>query len=96
MAGNVKHRFVIGGISHESNTFSNSPTTLDDFKRQSYNVGQAILSNSIGRGVVGGFIDIASQRGVELLPTLQAGTTPKGPVTKQAFDSFQNRGCIDR
>jgi len=88
MAGNVKHRFVIGGISHESNTFSNSPTTLDDFKRQSYNVGQAILSNSIGRGVVGGFIDIASQRGVELLPTLQAGTTPKGPVTKQAFDSL--------
>jgi microcystin degradation protein MlrC len=88
LVDNVKYRFITGGISHESNTFSNSPTTLNDFKRQTFNVGQTILSNNIGRGVFGGFIDIASQRGVELLPTLQASTTPKGPVTKEAFNNL--------
>ncbi len=95
MVDNTKYRFITGEISHESNTFSNSPTTLNDFKRQTYNVGQAILSNNIGRGVIGGFIDIASQRSVELLPTLQASTTPKGPVTKETFDSLLNQ-LLDR
>lgn len=91
MADNVKYRLITGGISHESNTFSNSPTTLEDFKRQTYNIGQSILSENIGRGVYGGFIDIASQHGVELLPTLQASTTPKGPVTQEAFTRLLNQ-----
>jgi microcystin degradation protein MlrC len=91
MADNVKYRLITGGISHESNTFSNSPTTLDDFKRQTYNIGQSILRENIGRGVYGGFIDIATQHGVELLPTLQASTTPKGPVTKEAFTRLLNQ-----
>jgi len=80
------YKLITGGIAHESNTFSNSPTTLEDFKRQTYNVGKAILEGNVGRGVIGGFLEVAARRGVELLPTLQASTTPKGPVTRKAFD----------
>ena len=79
-------RLITGGIAHESNTFSNSPTTLADFQRQTYHAGRAVLDETAGRGIIGGFMEIAAQHGVELLPTLHASTTPKGPVTREAFD----------
>jgi microcystin degradation protein MlrC len=84
------YRLITGGISHESNSFSNSPTTLDDFKRQTYNLGSEIIERNVGKGVFGGFIEVAASRGVELLPTIQASTTPKGPVTKEAFDHMMS------
>lgn len=80
------YKLITGGIAHESNTLSNSPTTLEDFKRQTYNLGKAVLEGNLGRGVIGGFMEVAARKGVELLPTLQASTTPKGPVTRKAFD----------
>jgi microcystin degradation protein MlrC len=80
------YQLITGGIAHESNTFSNSPTTLADFQRQTYAVGNTILDESAGRGVIGGFMEVAARNGVELLPTLHASTTPKGPVTREAFD----------
>ncbi len=80
------YQLITGGIAHESNTFSNSPTTLADFQRQTYRVGRGILDGSAGRGVIGGFMEVAAQTDVKLLPTLHASTTPKGPVTRKAFD----------
>ncbi len=80
------YKLITGGIAHESNTLSNSPTTLEDFKRQTYNLGNAVLEGNLGRGVIGGFMEVAARKGVELLPTLKASTTPKGPVTRKAFD----------
>jgi microcystin degradation protein MlrC len=84
------YRLITGGISHESNTFSNSPTTLEDFQRQTYNLGDEILERNVGLGIIGGFMEVAAERGVELLPTIQASTTPKGPVTREAFDHMMN------
>jgi len=80
------YRLITGGIAHESNTFSNSPTTFEDFQRQTYNRGSEVLERNRGRGVIGGFMEVAARNNVELLPTLQASTTPKGPVTRKAFD----------
>jgi len=84
------YRLITGGISHESNTFSNSPTTLEDFQRQTYNLGNEILERSMGLGIIGGFMEVGMTRGVEFLPTIQASTTPKGPVTRDAFDHMMN------
>ena len=84
------YRLITGGISHESNTFSNSPTTLEDFERQTYHLGNEILERSTGHGIIGGFMEVGAPRAVELLPTIHAGTTPKGPVTKEAFDHMMN------
>ncbi len=80
------YQLITGGIAHESNTFSNSPTTLEDFQRQTYNRGREVLDWNRGRGVIGGFMEVAARNNVELLPTLEARTTPKGPVTRKAFD----------
>ena len=84
------YKLITGEISHESNTFSNSPTTLEDFKRQTYNLGDEIFERNAGIGVIGGFMEVATARGVKLLPTIQASTTPKGPVTREAFDRMMS------
>jgi microcystin degradation protein MlrC len=85
------YKLITGGISHESNTFSNSPTTLEDFKRQTYSLGMEVLRKGAEQqGVIGGFIQVAVQSGVELLPTIYASTTPKGPLTREAFDHLMD------
>ena len=85
------YKLITGGISHESNTFSNSPTTLEDFKRQTYSLGMEVLRKGAEQqGVIGGFIQVAVQSGVELLPTIHASTTPKGPLTREAFDHLMD------
>jgi len=86
-------RLVMGGIMHESNTFSNAPTCLEDFQSQCLLFGPEVLQTLAGTGsVVGGFIDAAKERDVELIPTIRASATPMGMVTRETFDYLE--GCL--
>lgn len=67
-------RIAVGGISHETNTFSTLRTDPDDF--------------FIRRGeeiVQGGFWDRYRVEGVEFAPTLSAGASPHGLVRRDAY-----------
>lgn len=76
-------RIAIGGIMHESNTFSSKPTDRAAFGVQR---GEEMLR--VWRGAhheVAGFISGAEQFGFDLYPMLFAGATPGGTVTDAAF-----------
>ena len=77
---------AIGGIMHESNTFSNTPT---DFEAFSHSIGEDLFP--VWKGThheMGGFIQGVVQQGFTAYPTLMATATPAGPVTDAAFDKL--------
>ena len=77
---------AIGGIMHESNTFSNVPT---DFEAFSQTIGNDLLS--VWKGThheMGGFIQGAVEQDFKVYPALMATATPAGPVTDVAFDKL--------
>src|SRR5947199_10370460 len=78
-------RIAIGGILHETSTFSNVPTTLADFMRTA-SEGQEILHNfSNTKSAMGGYIDAARDFQFEIVPTFHASTAPAGLVTGEAL-----------
>lgn len=82
-------RFGIGGIRHETNSFSNVATTVDLFKQLSYLFGdEAIAKNAGVRSPAGGFIDEATVHGVKLAPSFFANATPSGHITPDTLDTL--------
>jgi microcystin degradation protein MlrC len=80
---------AIGGILHESNSFSNLATDRAAFERGALKLGEDILSRwGKSHHEVGGFIAGARQFGFEIYPALVAEATPAGPVTEAALDSL--------
>ncbi|MEA2513377.1 MAG: hypothetical protein QOJ59_2864 [Thermomicrobiales bacterium] len=89
-------RLAIGGLAHETNSFSPVATTLDAFRRRSYLTGESIVRQSrVGRSVLGGVVDAAEAAGATLLPTLFASAPPSGIVCRDAFDALRC-GLLDR
>lgn len=87
----MKPRIAVGGILHESNTFSRDPTDLDDFRGRSLRRGNGIRDEyAASQHEVGGFIEGAQTHGLELVYTLVANATPAGPVTDRAFDALMH------
>ena len=78
---------AIGGILHESNTFSNVPTD-----RAAFESGYLIFDNDIldvwgeTHHEIGGFIEGASTYDWDLHPILMAAATPAGRVTDAFFN----------
>ena len=80
---------AIGGIMHESNTFSSVPTDMAAFEAGRLIVGDDILDVwAEAHHEVSGFIQGASVYGYELYPTLMASATPSGPVTDAALNKL--------
>lgn len=82
-------KWIVGSFSHETNTFSTVPTDLDAFRAQTYHVGAEIADRSAGtKTPIGGFIDVAQERGDELVFTVAAHATPSGLVTREAYETI--------
>ena len=80
-------RVAIGGISHESSTFTNVVTTLDSFRERSYLHGAAIVERFTGVNTpIGGFIEGAEAHGFEAVPTMLAEAFPSAPTPRPIFD----------
>ena len=77
---------AIGGIMHESNTFSNTPTDIEAF---SQTIGDDLFSVwKDTHHEMGGFIQGTIQHNHTTYPTIMATATPAGPVTDDAFDKL--------
>lgn len=79
-------RIAVGGMMHESNTFSSDPTELEEFSRwRGEEVREEFVASS---HEVGGYYAGAQEYGLELVPTLVANATPGGAVTDRALDGI--------
>ena len=82
-------RVAIGGVSHETNTFSSTATGLAEFPRRTLLGGETLLRASRGVGnALGGMADAATALGWELVPLLFASATPGGRVKRGAFETL--------
>jgi microcystin degradation protein MlrC len=79
-------------ISHETNTFSPVPTTLDSFAEQRYGVveGDDIVPRFEGTKTgMGAFVEVGEREGWELIGTVVAGATPSGNVAAEAHNELK-------
>jgi microcystin degradation protein MlrC len=79
-------RIAVGGIIHESNTFSRVPTELNAFRVTTGDDIARVWGPS--HHEMGGFLAGVARQGDTLLPTLMASATPSGPVTAAARDAL--------
>ena len=80
-------RIAIGQLSHETNTMFGPPTPVEEFQRQEWLHGQEILEQNRGvRTYLGGMIDAAEEREVELVPGFATTAHPSGTIERAAFD----------
>jgi microcystin degradation protein MlrC len=87
-----KMRIVIGTFSHETNVFSKIRTDLEQFRSATLIEGRQILHRFKGTQTpIGGFIEAASQKGFELIPTICAEATPSGKITDEAYEFILDR-----
>lgn len=85
-------RIAIGGLMHESNTFSKVRTGLAEFREGSLAEGPALVP--VWRDAhheVGGFLEGADRFGFEAVPTTMAWATPGGPVDDDVIDEVVSR-----
>jgi len=82
-----KKKILVGGIYHESHSFSNVPTDLESFKKVLFLPGRDSIEQLRGSmSEMNGFILGSEKFDLELIPTLWAWTVSSGPVMKNALD----------
>ena len=82
-------RIVTGTFSHETNTFSNIPTSMEEFAKQHILHGADIPRRFRGTNAIeAAFLDAAEQYGFELIWTVYGSAIPGGKVTQEAYEYF--------
>lgn len=83
---------AIGRISHETNSFSPVPTTLDSFREgEGILESEALIGHHTGAKTgLGGFLDAAAEERWQVAGTLGAGATPSGNVSASAHAALRN------
>ena len=80
-------RFAVGGVSHETSSFTPVPTRIAEFERRHLVRGAELIEIFAGSNTpIGGFIAEAERGGDELVPTLFAEAHPGGPVSRAEFE----------
>lgn len=86
-------RVAIGRISHETNTFSPIPTTLESFVEGRSGVvdGSTVLSHFHGTKTgLGGFLEVGDAEHWEMIGTVAADATPSANVAASAHERLKN------
>jgi microcystin degradation protein MlrC len=100
-------KILVAGYQHETNTFAPTKADWAAFNRgddfPAFVRGQAMLDKLTGLNLpVGGFIDAATTRGWQLVPSSWCGASPSSYVTQDAFERMSasvmadvNKGGFD-
>ncbi|GAB3254163.1 M81 family metallopeptidase [Larkinella harenae] len=88
----IKKRIALLGIYHETNTFIETPTTLDDFRNGYWLPGEAIRREYQGaHHEISGIIDVIDRcADMELVPVWYAAATPGGVIQKATYEALLN------
>ncbi|MDQ2682007.1 MAG: M81 family metallopeptidase, partial [Chloroflexota bacterium] len=79
---------AIGGISHETNTFALTPTTLADFEAAGLYRGDEMDILAGTNSVIGGAMAAAQANGVRLARSISGHAIPGGTVSSEAFETI--------
>ena len=87
-------RIVALGLTHETNTFANTKTTLEDFIRlsggdASFSKEQALARLEGTHTILGGYLAEAVRRGVSLDPVFHASAMSGGIVEQSAYETMK-------
>jgi microcystin degradation protein MlrC len=86
-------RVAIAGLSLESVSFLPNLTEIEDFRR-SETIGPAMIERYCGTNTtIGGFINVLSNAGVEIVPILMASAGAAGSASDAAFVHYVDRMC---
>jgi microcystin degradation protein MlrC len=80
-------RIAVATISHETNTFTDRPTTLSDFQTAT---GEALLDSFSAARSLDGIVATLRAADAEIVPTVGAANIPSGTVTADAFEWMQS------
>ncbi len=78
-------RVLLAGLFHETHTFLEGRTSLDEFE---ISRGNELLRRRGDASPMGGFIEVADECGWETLPTIDYRATPGATVGDEVFESF--------
>lgn len=84
-------RIALFGIYHESNTFIDKPTTIDDFRNGHWVKGNELIReyrNSFHE--LGGMIEELEKHDIEIVPISFAEATPGGIITAVTYEILLN------
>ena len=83
-------KLVVGSFCQETNSFSVYKTNMRTFEEREYLVGEKVISeNFMKKTEIGGFIKVAKEKNIKLLPILSAHANPGGPVTMDAYQEIK-------
>ncbi|MEO6136545.1 MAG: M81 family metallopeptidase [Ginsengibacter sp.] len=88
----TKKRVCIAGIAHESNTFSNQPTTLVNFEKGHLRFGNDIIKefkNAFHE--IGGMLQALEEQGIEAVPVFFANAVPGGIIESETYQYLLQR-----
>ena len=89
-------RIAVLGLSHESNTYSPVPASLDRWLGAGPVEGDALVDRyASSEASLAGFLELASEPGIELVPLIFYNLTPMGAVTADAFETMAGRLVAD-
>ena len=83
-------RIGIGGLHHETNSFSNIPMDWASMDLRSA-VGEGMYIYRNVRKYIGGFLAEAEALGVEVVPAAMAYVCPSGHITTEAMEKHRDR-----
>ena len=82
-------KIVTGTFSHETNTFSNIPTTMAEFAKQGITHGPETGRRFQGTNTIeAAFLDASVRLGFDLVWTVYGSAIPGGLVSREAYDYF--------
>jgi microcystin degradation protein MlrC len=91
-AESYKMKILTATISHESNSFSNIATGLNQFQESRLFAAEEAVAKLAGTNTVfGGFLDASRKYHFELVPLVYAAATPSGKVTREAFRTLLDK-----
>ncbi|MFP4199791.1 MAG: M81 family metallopeptidase [Clostridia bacterium] len=82
-------KIAIGGFIHETHTFLEKTTGIEDFENRGVYWGEDVIeANKEVHGYIKGFIDVLKGAGAEMVGTLAAAAGVHGYVTDEAFELY--------
>ena len=77
-------------LFHETHTFLQQKTGMEQFRQNGINIGDRIIKNNIGNGSpTDGFLEYAEGKGWNIIPTIQMAASPCGIVDDEAIKFFK-------
>jgi microcystin degradation protein MlrC len=78
-------RILLAGLFHETHCFVEKVTLRDDCR---FRRGPEMLARAGDGSTIDGFLQVARREGWDVVPTIEMGATPSGPIDDAVFEDW--------